>query len=143
MSELKTGKEMLEEFITKFDASRDPELWLKLIEEEAEELRQAGLNLIKELADLLYVLTGYEAVAGDEKADEIIDKLERDLFIPSPILVSMIGAIPYSNHFASLNRVHTSNMSKLGDDGKPIRREDGKILKGPNYKPPVLDDLLS
>ena len=30
---------------------------------------------------------------------------------------------------------HTSNMSKLGEDGKPIYREDGKVLKGPNYKP--------
>ena len=41
----------------------------------------------------------------------------------------------------ALYRVHRSNMSKLGEDGKPIRREDGKILKGPNYKPPFLDDL--
>ena len=31
--------------------------------------------------------------------------------------------------------VHNSNMSKLGEDGKPIKREDGKILKGPNYRP--------
>ena len=38
-------------------------------------------------------------------------------------------------------RVHQSNMSKLGEDMKPIRREDGKILKGPNYAPPNLDDL--
>jgi predicted HAD superfamily Cof-like phosphohydrolase len=30
--------------------------------------------------------------------------------------------------------VHASNMSKLGEDGKPIYREDGKVLKGPNYK---------
>lgn len=29
--------------------------------------------------------------------------------------------------------VHRSNMSKLGEDGKPIYREDGKVLKGPNY----------
>ena len=41
----------------------------------------------------------------------------------------------------ALHRVHESNMSKLGTDGKPIRREDGKVLKGPNYKPPFLDDL--
>ncbi len=38
-------------------------------------------------------------------------------------------------------RVHQSNMSKLGEDMQPIRREDGKILKGPNYAPPDLDDL--
>ena len=41
----------------------------------------------------------------------------------------------------ALDRVHQSNMSKLGEDGKPIYREDGKVLKGPNYKPPDLSDL--
>ena len=38
--------------------------------------------------------------------------------------------------------VHQSNMSKLGEDGKPIRREDGKVLKGENYKPADLSGLL-
>ena len=42
----------------------------------------------------------------------------------------------------ALNRVHQSNMSKLGEDGVPLRREDGKILKGPNYKEPNLTDLV-
>ena len=42
----------------------------------------------------------------------------------------------------ALNRVHESNMSKLGDDNKPIYRDDGKVLKGPNYKPPDLSDLV-
>ena len=42
----------------------------------------------------------------------------------------------------ALDRVHKSNMSKLGEDGKPIYREDGKVLKGPNYKPPTLEDLF-
>jgi len=42
----------------------------------------------------------------------------------------------------ALDRVHKSNMSKLGEDGKPIYREDGKVLKGPNYKPPTLSDLV-
>lgn len=36
------------------------------------------------------------------------------------------------------NEVHKSNMSKLGADNKPIYREDGKVLKGPNYKEPDL-----
>jgi predicted HAD superfamily Cof-like phosphohydrolase len=40
------------------------------------------------------------------------------------------------------NRVHASNLSKLGEDGKPIRREDGKILKGPHYYEPSLIDLV-
>lgn len=38
--------------------------------------------------------------------------------------------------------VHRSNMSKLGADGKPIKREDGKILKGPNFTPPKLDAFI-
>ncbi len=42
----------------------------------------------------------------------------------------------------ALDRVHESNMSKLDEDGKPIYREDGKVLKGPNYKPPNLEDLF-
>ena len=43
----------------------------------------------------------------------------------------------------ALNRVHVSNMSKLDEDGEPIYREkDGKVLKGPNYKPPDLTDLV-
>jgi predicted HAD superfamily Cof-like phosphohydrolase len=42
----------------------------------------------------------------------------------------------------ALRRVHQSNMSKLGPDGKPIYREDGKVLKGPNYQPPDLSDLV-
>ena len=43
----------------------------------------------------------------------------------------------------ALNRVHASNMSKLGSDRRPIRREDGKILKGSNYQPPDLKDLCT
>ena len=42
----------------------------------------------------------------------------------------------------ALDRVHASNMSKLGEDGLPVYREDGKVLKGPNYKPPTLTDLI-
>ena len=42
----------------------------------------------------------------------------------------------------ALDRVHKSNMSKLGEDGKPVYREDGKVLKGPNYEPPTLTDLI-
>ena len=42
----------------------------------------------------------------------------------------------------ALHRVHESNMSKLDEDGKPIYREDGKVLKGPNYAPPTLTDLI-
>ena len=43
----------------------------------------------------------------------------------------------------AMNRVHKSNMSKLGEDGKPIYRGDGKVLKGPNYAPPELTTLIN
>jgi predicted HAD superfamily Cof-like phosphohydrolase len=42
----------------------------------------------------------------------------------------------------AMKRVHASNMSKLNEYGKPIYREDGKVMKGPFYKPPNLTDLV-
>ena len=42
----------------------------------------------------------------------------------------------------AMHLVHESNMSKLDEYGKPIYREDGKVLKGPNYQPPNLEDLV-
>lgn len=39
--------------------------------------------------------------------------------------------------------IHASNMSKLGADGKPIKREDGKIMKGPNYFKPDIAGALA
>lgn len=69
------------------------------------------LNMLKEAADVQYVLSGMAVTFG----------------------------WPIAEVYA---RVHASNMSKLGADGCPVRREDGKVLKGPNYHPPVLDDLL-
>ena len=42
----------------------------------------------------------------------------------------------------AVQRIHESNMSKLDEDGKPIRRDDGKVLKGPNYAEPELGDLV-
>jgi predicted HAD superfamily Cof-like phosphohydrolase len=68
-------------------------------------------NLLKEMADLMYVLYGFAVSFG----------------------------LPLDEAF---KRVHESNMSKLVD-GKPLRREDGKVLKGPNYKAPDLTDLLT
>lgn len=43
---------------------------------------------------------------------------------------------------SALDRVHKSNMSKLDENGKPIYRHDGKVLKGPFYTPPNLEDLV-
>lgn len=101
----------------KFEAYSDLEqLRWQLIFEEVKEISEGvrerdDENVLKELADLLYVTYGYAASFGWD-----IDE--------------------------AFNRVHESNMSKLDDDGKPIYREDGKVLKGPNYKKPNLEDLV-
>ena len=44
---------------------------------------------------------------------------------------------------AVLDEVHASNMTKLGADGRPIRRADGKVLKGPDYRPPDIAAVLA
>jgi len=43
---------------------------------------------------------------------------------------------------ALLAEVHRSNMSKLGADGKPLTRDDGKTMKGPNYFKPDIAGVL-
>lgn len=43
---------------------------------------------------------------------------------------------------AVLAEVHASNMTKLGADGRPVRRDDGKVLKGPDYRPPDVTAVL-
>ena len=63
----------------------------------------------------------------------------------SDILYVVYGAahafgIPIDECF---DEVHNSNMSKLGEDGKPIYREDGKILKGPYFYEPDLKGILN
>lgn len=61
------------------------------------------------------------------------------------ILYTVIGTIIHEglqDHIEKVfDLVHESNMSKLGDDGKPVLRVDGKVLKGPNYKEPDLSLL--
>ena len=42
----------------------------------------------------------------------------------------------------AFKRVHESNMSKLNEQGDPIFRDDGKVLKGPTYTPANMEDLV-
>lgn len=90
----------------------------ELMKEENDEYMQAcvigdDVEIADALGDKLYILIGTIIAHGLE------DKIE-DIF----------------------NEIHASNMSKLGDNGAPIYREDGKILKGPNFFRPNLTKIL-
>ena len=90
----------------------------KLMREENEEYLEAANNndlveVADALGDMLYILCGTIIEHGmQEKIDEVFNEIQR------------------------------SNMSKLGEDGKPIYREDGKVLKGPNYFKPNIEAIL-
>ena len=88
----------------------------KLIEEEFKEFRDAWAkgDLVNAFKELADLIYVVEgtAVAMGGNADDVVTE------------------------------VHYSNMTKLGEDGKPIYREDGKVLKGPNYEEPDLRKVL-
>jgi predicted HAD superfamily Cof-like phosphohydrolase len=93
-------------------------LRFNLMKEENEEYLEAANNddlieVADALGDMLYILCGTIIEHGMQ------DKIE-EVF----------------------NEIQKSNMSKLGDDGKPIYREDGKVLKGSNYLKPNIADVL-
>lgn len=80
---------------------------------------------------------------GSALANEDIDKRAKEL---ADILYTVFGTIiteGLQDHMEHVfDEVHKSNMSKLGLDGKPVKREDGKVLKGPNYFEPDLSWLI-
>lgn len=89
-----------------------------LMKEENEEYLEATKNgdlieIADALGDMLYILCGTIVSHG------LQDKMQ-----------------------AVFNEIQQSNMSKLGEDGKPIYREDGKVLKGPNYFKPNLKQFF-
>jgi len=94
----------------------------ELIEEERREL-------LKELVDLAYVTVGEDVEWGEK--------------YPRSITVLKLFAEAMGFDFdGAFREVHRSNMSKLGSDGKPVKREDGKVLKGPNYTPADMTDFV-
>lgn len=142
------------EFIRVFDASTDIALWERLIEEEVMELHVELTadtinreNVLKEAADVIYVVTpliGIVEALGDIGlvSQERMLKLQKLVERADNKLEVAIGMFGEATIEKAVKLVHASNMSKLGEDGKPIRREDGKILKGPNYKAPDLSALV-
>ncbi len=101
----------------------------KLLNEEMAELNIEIDSLISELQ-----------TSGSTRQDTRA-RMFKELADLQYVLSGMVVAlgIPMQETF---RRVHQSNMSKLVD-GHALKREDGKILKGPNYKPPFLDDLAA
>lgn len=103
----------------------------KLIEEETEEFREAVENLFENVE-----CGEGEDVLNDSRED--IAKELADILYVCHWTAAKIG-IDVNEAF---RRVHASNMSKLGPDGKPVKRADGKVLKGPDYHAPDLSDLV-
>lgn len=101
----------------------------KLINEEFRELSLAMTNSDRYL------------VENQKIPDDIRENLLQEMCDLLYVVFDMAATfdLPIGEAF---NRVHRSNMSKLGEDGKPIYREDGKVLKGPNYKKPNLKGLI-
>ena len=152
------------DFIRTFEPPLDFTFWISLIEEEADELEEALLEVdsdvageawaavLKEAADLAYV--GYGAVLVEppkevmsnrvydravEASAHAVDRLQEAV-----VRFEEIGVDFHDVLHKAIYRVHRSNMSKCDPHtGEPIRDPDtGKILKGPHYEPPVLWDLL-
>jgi predicted HAD superfamily Cof-like phosphohydrolase len=149
MSNFKNVAKYTKEFIEKFEAQTDPHFWVGLIREELAELEEAAEHYAKEAADFAYVLAGFlnsVVITKTVDPDFTMDPAEfEDLCNRGAALLHEVGSCgdDDSRFFSDvLEAVHKSNMSKLGDDGKPLRREDGKIMKGPNYKAPNIKAIL-
>lgn len=106
-------------------------LRLRLIDEEYKEVRSELTNILEKQR------YGHEISGQSQRLADLAKEL-------SDLIYVIYGcALEFGLDLdRALAIVHTSNMSKLGEDGKPIRREDGKILKGPNYKPADLSELV-
>jgi len=136
-------------FIVAFRGSLDPRLWVKLIDEELEEYMAEKFGTVehlKELCDLLYVSTGL-SLTVPEHVGMLMRDDERETTMKQQGQVSraLESGLEYYGEdvfMEAFARVHDSNMSKLDSNGNPILREDGKVMKGPNYKKPDLTDLL-
>ena len=106
---------------------------------------QPNANLSKEVFLLRYRLMHEENEEYPEACKngdlvEIADALGDMIYILCGTILSHGLHDKIENIFEEIQK---SNMSKLGFDGKPIYREDGKVMKGPNYfKPDIKKNLL-
>jgi predicted HAD superfamily Cof-like phosphohydrolase len=88
------------------------------------------------------------ALLQEEVAEFVAASEKRDLVAIADALADIAyvvygTALTYGIDLDSvLREVHRSNMSKLDPDGKPLMREDGKVLKSDRYFPPDIESAL-
>jgi predicted HAD superfamily Cof-like phosphohydrolase len=121
------------EAVTKFHESYGLEIEYTPKANLPKNISELRFNLMKEEND------EYLQAAQDEDLIEIGDALGDMLYI----LCGTIIAHGFQDKIESIfDEIQLSNMSKLGADGKPIYRKDGKVMKGPNYFKPDLKKIL-
>lgn len=125
--EVRSPYDMLVEFELGFDRKINQPMTKDLIDLRAKLINEETLEVIEELYPTFD--------QGNEIDKKKLTKELADLMYVT-IGTAVTFGLPLKEVF---EEVHRSNMSKLGEDGKPVLREDGKILKGPNYKEPDLD----
>jgi len=101
-------------------------------------------NISKEINELRHKLMAeenneYLDAANSNDLVEVADALGDMLYILCGTILSHGMQHIIEEVF---DEIQDSNMSKLGADGKPIYREDGKVMKGPNYRKPDLKQFL-
>ena len=99
-----------------------------------EQTKQLRINLLQEELNELK-----EALANDDPQETLDALIDLQYVLDGAFLSFGMQAVKD----LAFDEVHRSNMSKLGADGKPIRREgDGKVMKGPNYFAPDLGKFI-
>lgn len=98
-------------------------LRLRLIDEEYQEVRTELVNILEKLR------YGHTVDEPSRRLADLAKELSDLIYVIQGTALEF--GLPLNAVFAE---VHRSNMSKLGADGKPVRRDDGKVLKGPNYR---------
>jgi len=85
-----------------------------------------------------------------EELNEFVDAMKKeDLVEVADALTDLLYVVYGAGHAFGIDldkcfaEVQRSNMSKLGEDGKPIYRDDGKVMKGPNFSEPQLEECLN
>ena len=107
------------------------------------DLIRTQLSLIREeITELIRAFKFWEDVPSISPRDcdarkEVLDAICDSVYVLIGLALKMGMDLD-----GAFREVHRSNMSKLGTDGKPIRRSDGKVLKGPNFTPPDLTPYI-